>query len=343
MAFQSSTAYQAWVQRLRLPWLGLKGRAIMGGLATVLGDKTIDWGTQANLEHLPEYASPLSVPLIASERQIDAGPLESSAALATRLTGAVQAWQRASTPLGMLLALYWAGFPGAVIVQQNGQAYTLQLPLLVDTSRADWPLTVNPVTSLVTTTLGVPGTTLQPFGGGTKPLPATQPWWTFDGNYDFTSRFAVLFPGPLPSAAITWATATFDGTQDTVAVVWNNAFADTTYKIQVGPATITDGSGPVVADVDSTTKTISGITVRASARFTGTVDLLAYQAGANPFADFHPGDLSRLRTIIRRWQPGRATCVGIYVAAQGKFWGWPVRTWGSGGTWGAGTVVTYSP
>lgn len=352
MSFPASQFYQAWVQRLRLPWLGTHGRAIMSAWAKVVGDLTVDWGTQANLEHLPEYASAPSVSLIASERQIDAGPTETQAALATRLTGAVPAWQRASSPLGLLLALYYAGFPGAVIVQQNGLAFSLQLPLVPNTSRGDWPSSSSPSSSLVVTNLGTPGTTLQPFGNASavKALPAAQSWWTFDGVYDFTSRFAVLFPGaPLPPAAVTWATATFTGvpSENAVSVAWNNAFPDTTYKILVGTPTITDGGGPVVVDADGTTKTSTGVTVRTNTPFVGSVDLVAYQVGANPYFDFHPGDLARLRAIIRRWQPGARTCDGIFGLAQGAFWGWPLDTWagsvGAGTFWGSSTVVSYSP
>ncbi len=160
-----------------------------------------------------------------------------------------------------------------------------------------------------------------------RSIPAGTPWWTFDSDTDFCSRFAVLFPGPIfPSSFTTWATATFTGAEDTVAVSWNNPFTDTTYKVMCGAANITDGGPPVVVDVDGTTQTTTGITVRTSSRFTGTVDLVAYQVGAVPFADLHLSDLARLRSVIGKWRPAKATCVGAYAVAQGKFSAWPVGT-----------------
>lgn len=168
------------------------------------------------------------------------------------------------------------------------------------------------------------------------------PWWTFDARDYFCSRFAVLFPGPtFPPSLTTFGTATFTGTSS-ASVTWNNEFPDTTYRYLCGPATFS-GGGLVEVTPDSSTKSRTGITVNASAAFTGTADLIAWQSGSNPFADFHASDLSRLRTLISTWRPGNATCVGIYALAQGRFWGWPVETWGDGDTWGHSEVVSYTP
>ncbi len=162
--------------------MGDKGKAIFGAFAAALGDETVDWLTQGNFEHLPEFANDdKSVGLIASERQIDAGPTESVEDLAARLVDAIPTWKRAGSPLGLLLALHYAELmPNSgdvVIVQQNGRGCSLTLPV------AD-----NPFNSLVITELGG------------NPTLSDHPWWTFDMDDDFCSRFAVLFPNgsPLP-------------------------------------------------------------------------------------------------------------------------------------------------
>jgi hypothetical protein len=99
-------------------------------------------------------------------------------------------------------------------------------------------------------------------------------------------------------------------------VTWNNAFPTTSYHVQVGAVTITDGSGPVSVVADSTTFTLTGCTLLASGAFTGTVSVLAWQNGANPYADLHPSDLSKLQFTIATWRPN-ALCVGVYAVAQG--------------------------
>src|ERR1700737_300384 len=119
----------------------------MQAFASVIGDLTIDWMTQANLEHLPEYASAPSVALTASERLMDTTPSEAAAALASRSTFATQLWQFAGRPIGLHLALHYIGFDGAVIVTQNGAAYTLTLPLPAFVSGQPWDPTPNLVTT----------------------------------------------------------------------------------------------------------------------------------------------------------------------------------------------------
>lgn len=201
MAFQLSTAYQAWAQRLRFPWMGTKGKAILGGFAAVLGDRTVDWATQANLEHLPEYASSAqSVALTASERQIDANPAETTTALASRITQAVQLWQYAGTQLGILLALNYAGFVGGYLVQQNGQTYTLTLPLPAIVP--GWNPQPNLVVSSLSQLTGALTSNVTPPTWQTpgRSIPAGQSWWKFDDNTDYCSRFAILFTaGQYPS------------------------------------------------------------------------------------------------------------------------------------------------
>jgi hypothetical protein len=72
--------------------------------------------------------------------------------------------------------------------------------------------------------------------------------------------------------AIVVATATFDGTQDSVAVLWSSAFSAAPGTVTYGIG-ISDGGG--VIDCDVTSVTATGCTVEPSARFTGVVELIA--------------------------------------------------------------------
>jgi hypothetical protein len=320
--------------------MGPKAQAIMGAFAQVAGDLTDDWMVRTILEQFPEYASAQSIGLIASERQLDGGPQETTAQLASRTTQAAILWKYAGTPLGMLLALHYAGFDNAVIVQQNGLAFQLQLPLpaIPLISGQAW----QPQTSLIVTQCDTLATALTSSVTPSRSIPAGTPWFMFDSNTDFCSRFAILFPGPLPSYFMTVGRATFSNT-DSAPVVWNNVFPDTTYVVSPGPPVVTDGGGPVTVFADNTTKTTTGITIRASAAFTGYVDVHAWQAGANPFADLHPIDLQRLKNIIAKWKPKKASCVGAYAISSGRVLGWPVRNIGGGdGNLGPANVVIFA-
>lgn len=343
MSFAPSTRFQSFVSSLRLKIFSFKGRAQALAYATVLGDKTIDWMTAALLERMPLQASPAGVALIASERQLDVAPGEATASIAARATQWIQLGKFVGTPLGILLGLHFSGFDGAVVVQQNGVAYQLQLPLPPIIPGQAWDPTPNQIrtpcsqlavalTSSVTTS---------------RSIPAGANWWQIGPSQggavdtDFCSRYAVLFPGPtLPSYFLTWARATFTGT-DLAAVSWNNAFPSSSYSILPGLPTVSSGGG-VAVWADGTTQTTTGVTVRASGAFTGTVDLVAFQTGANPFADLHPADLQRMQATLSKWQPRRAICVGVYALVQGNFYGWPVATLGTRPAPAPSSIVRFS-
>jgi len=346
MAFPASTYFQAWASRLRLSIMGIKGTAILTAFAKVLGDMTVDWGTQANLEHLSDFAGAQSVALIASERQLDTIPGETTAAIGARAPQWITLGRFVGTPLGMLLGLHFRGFDNAVIVTQNGMAYQLSLPLPPFIVGQPWDPTPNLVRTaesslaVALTSNKTPPTTQQ---AGRK-IPAGNSWWAFDNDTDFSSRFAILFPGPtFPTYFLTWARVTFTATSSGAAV-WNNVFPDTTYVIGSIGVTVTDGGPSVTVHADGNTKTATGVTLVASEAFTGYADVVAYQAGAtNPYADLHPSDLQRLQTTIKKWRPAKATCVGVYVLVQGHFWAWPPQTWGqaqaAGYAWGPSTIA----
>lgn len=196
-----STLFQDWAKRLRLAWNGVVSQRILGGFAAVLGDRSLDEAQQANFEHLPELATdPISVGLIASERQIEPGPTETQAHLAARLTGAVPTWRFAGTAAGLLIALEGAELGSAVLVQQNGRAYQVVAPDAVYTSPwsqvdlglEDWILLIAELSP-------------NPAIGGIRPLAAgVHGWWIFDDGLDanddqFCSRFAIIYPDGCPS------------------------------------------------------------------------------------------------------------------------------------------------
>lgn len=323
----NSTLYEAWVSSLRVSWMGVRARRIFGGFAAVLGDRSIDWLKQSQLERFPATASAPAIALIASERQMDTYPGEDPADIAAREPFATRLMQFAGSPLGILMGLHLAGFDGAVIVQQNGDAYELTLPLPAFTGD---PQEWDPTGNIVVTELSELAVPMQSDRERSRHIPVGRPWWTFDSNTDKCSRFAVLFPGPtLPSWFLTWAKVEFDGTQDGSEdnpwplATWNNEFPDTTYQISPSPPTMT---GPSVAVwADGATKTTRGVRIAASAPFVGTVDVLAWRLGQNPYADLHPGDLARLQNTIRRWAARKAECRGVFALVYGEFIGWPVR------------------
>jgi len=409
----ASSSITQWLQNLPIPWLvgETNGRADVTSYGTVL-DGQVDLLKEAVKARMPGEAPSDALPYIGNDRKLIQGPNETDENFTIRLQTAWDDWARAGTAVELLTQLYWQGFTGAWLVQQNGIGYGIdtpvagedptdqlqtlilgqnyniaagpKVPILITITTTGalgtmrFTTTVAGTTSVVHTTdpgtyfgwsmsapvpytritfientggfaagdtytIGVDGSiTATGTGESTDITQSTAPWWTFDQHNDHCSRFAVVFPeAPFPSAMTTVATAVFDGTTGAVAVTWNNAFPDTTYHILLAPATVTDGGGPVAVGLDGGTKTQTGITVNASYPFVGTVELLAWQDGANPFADFHPADLARLKNIIRTWKPARALCVGIACIAQGRLWGWPVGLWATGSTWGPGSSVFY--
>jgi hypothetical protein len=93
-----------------------------------------------------------------------------------------------------------------------------------------------------------------------------------------------LLPGYGPRwnlPIITTGRATFAGASS-ATLVWTTPLPDVGYSVIPGLPVITDGSGPVAVVVDSTDKAKTGLRVRSSAAFSGYIDVLAFQPGANP-------------------------------------------------------------
>lgn len=325
------TTFVDWYKSAPVPWLVAGPNGVKEGNTwpAVLDQLSVLLDT-ARKQAYPDYAASDALPYLGGDRKLVQGPGEADASFRIRLKGVWDDWARAGTWLELLVQLYWGGYTGAVIVQQNGLASTLSgaptagldpTALYVETTCAS-------LSVALTSNVNPPTTTATG-----RAIPASNAWWQFAesrsanpnvSDTDYCNRFAVLFPGPLPSQFMTVGTATFTAS-DTATVVWNNAFPTTGYHVQVGIPVITDGGGGVVVVADSTTKTLTGVTLNASGAFTGTVSVLAWQDGANPYADLHPADLSRLQFTIATWRPN-ALCVGVYALAQGKFMAWPVQT-----------------
>jgi len=348
------TGWRQWWQGLPIPWLvsGPHGQAEAGGWPAVL-DAEIVLLDAARKVAYPDYAPTDALPHLGGDRKLTQGPTETNPNFITRLKTPWDDWARAGSALELLVQLYWGGFTGAVLVQQNGLAYNLSGAPTAGQDPTSLLVTTTCSALSVALTSNVTPPTVSQAG---RIIPATNPWWQFAesrsvnpnvSDTDYCNRFAVLFPGsPLPSAFMTSGVATFTGTEDGSlanpwpTVTWNNAFADTSYKIQVGAVTITGGLGPVSVAADNSSKTQTSVRIAASASFTGSVDVIAYQAGANPFADLHPADLSRLQSLIGTWRPN-ALCVGVYAVAQGNVYGWPVATFSTRSAMGASSIVRF--
>ena len=126
-------------------------------------------------------------------------------------------WARAGTPLELLVQIYFAGYTGVAIIQQNGLMYTLSAPptpgqdptsLLVITHMSTLiaPMT-SPVSDMV-----VPITSVTSYSAGAT---VPTPWWTFDPHNEVSSRFIVVVDPPI----------TGDNTLKQIITTWKNASA----------------------------------------------------------------------------------------------------------------------
>ena len=122
-------------------------------------------------------------------------------------------------------------------------------------------------------------------------------------------------------------------------MVWSNPFDDTNYVVQIG---VVYPDGPVELSADPASLTRTGATIVASDAFTGTVEVIAYRAGENPFCCPDDTALANLRKTIALWRPGKATCDGVYALVQGRYFDWPVATFAEIATFGPSTVVRFA-
>lgn len=202
MSASNPQTFVEFLQSLPIPWLvaGANGAKEQLSNGTVL-DQQADLIKQAVKARMPDYAPADALPHIGGDRALVQGPSETNANFITRTKTPWDDWARAGTHLEMLVQLYWIGFSGAIVVQQNGLAYSLSG---APTAGAD------PTGLLTITNLGTVGATpgLAPnplydnnpasktfnTNGYKKTIPTASQWWTFDEKTDFCSRFAILFP-----------------------------------------------------------------------------------------------------------------------------------------------------
>lgn len=327
-----------WLQNLPIGWLTGRtwGRAEVTSYGSVLDDQ-VTKVADAVKARMPSKCNADALPYIGIDRKLLQGK-SSDADYRTRLLSAWDDWALAGTAAELLAQLEFNGFEGATIVQQNGLIWFLDGPIAAG---------ADPLGQVVVEDLSPLATDLPPIAPYARTIPAGTPWWRFDDKTDFCSRFAVIFAGPrYPSCINQIARVSFTASATGTATWPNGPFNDTTYLTQVGVPSVVSG-GPVVINAVASSKTRSSIDVTASASFTGTVDVNAWNVGDNPFANFLPGDLGRLRSVIETWKPAKSTCVGIIAIAYNLAWGFPewngastvTREWGGGWIWGGETAT----
>ncbi len=317
--------FEEHVRGLKPAWLrGDKAKSIMGGLVRVMADIAAAWADRANRQHLPLDCEVEALPLLGSEMTVPQGVSETDDHFRTRATKAIVQRQKTGTPRALLLALHYAGFPGGVLIQQNGRTVKL----------VDGEPDYNDPQQVLGTT------NVSPYPN----YPTGHPMFYLGSDDDFNSRWTLIFDGVSPSAFRVVGRATFTGAEDGINVAWPTAtwripFDDLNYEVMVGmPAS----DGPVAVTADDSGKTKTGIRIAASAPFTGTVDVLAWPVGSHPFAWLPAAELARLRDTIRSWRPSSRTCMGVNVPVISPICGWPVGTMCGGGVMcGASDVVHF--
>lgn len=200
----ASTIGQTWAGKLRLAWNGSKGAAILRSLAAVLVDRAIDWGADAITKRFPvqldgSAGEAAALAMLANERGYIADPNATALTTATNLQNAQNFARLSGTPIGLLVALSNAGFTGAVVVQVNGLAWTINTTPTA--SQLSDLATMTSVPSWVTRTVLPNANPAIPASTDGRPAIAalTIPWWTLGDPMDgagnqFASRFAVVFP-----------------------------------------------------------------------------------------------------------------------------------------------------
>jgi len=190
-----STFGESWAKRWRLAFNGPFGQRMLGAYASVLVDKARDWAEAGLLRSFPSFSDSDGLELLASGRRIEFDPAATDTTKASVLLIAPTLWRWAGSPTGVLVALYLAGFPSAILVQQNGLAWRITGSVVLD------DLGKKSLPTWVTRTVLTNGNPAIPASADGRPAIAalTVPWWTFDGGMDsdgnqYTSRFAVVFP-----------------------------------------------------------------------------------------------------------------------------------------------------
>lgn len=327
MTAPDQNAYQNWWKNTvgaAVPWLagGVNGQAEGKAWPAVL-DYLVSQLVQARYQCFPDYCAADALPAVGNDRQFIQGMSETAASFKTRCRTAPDTWPRAGSAGGVLEQLWYYGLTGAYWVQQNGLYYTFGSNTL--TPGAD------PTALLQSGSTSPLGSVLTSTVNNARTIPAGTPWFYFDGNTDLCNRFAIILPTWSFSAL---ALASF-ANSDSAVVTWPFAFGSSTYNVIYGSP-----AAPVVLNVDGTTQTTSGVTLRASAPWTGSVWVVAYTTGVNPLNMFSATNTGAVQRLISTFRPN-SLCTGVYAIRSGRMWDWPANTtWdGYGGNWDSGPSV----
>lgn len=318
------TTFVDWYKSAPVPWLvaGPNGQKEAGTWPAVLEQLSQQMDDARKCAY-PDYAPTDALPHLGGDRQLIQGSNESDLSFRARLKDVWGQWSRAGQAVGVLEQLWYFGLTTATWYQQNGLGFAIagtptpgQDPTAL--------LGVGPTSALASTL----SSSVAPY----RQIPAGTPWWFFDSNTDLCNRFQiVVFSWPFSSLV----TAYFNGT-DFVDITWPVGFASSTYTIIYGTPT-----APVVLSVDGATQTSTGVTLRASGAWTGSVQVIGYAAGVDPFNTFSGASLGQLKSIISTFRPN-AICMGVTVYQSGRQWGTfspgSHSLWGDGWTWGGSTT-----
>ncbi len=206
-------SYEAYQPSILPAWLqgpnGLAYAGVLGALKDEISNGA-RYAAVAGMPYAGQQADTLAA--IGRERGLPRYPSETDAQYQGRLLGAWEAWERAGTPLGIMLQLevIYPGIP-IVLVQQAARAFYLN----PDTS-------LPPLERLVIVDLPGGGWRFDANGG----LPLNQGYW---------SRFGLIFPGPLPPTWVSVVEPPTTGTAPTLAEV--NAITSLILKWKPAKAT----------------------------------------------------------------------------------------------------------
>lgn len=315
------TDFTSWYRQLgaAIPWLyGNTNGANEGKSLGALLDNQRILLRDGVKSRFPSYAPADALPHIGGDRQLIQGPNETNDSFITRCKDPWGQWERAGTWVGVLEQLSYYGLFPAVIVQQNGLIGGLTAAPSPGSDPTSLYSTVNAnaLSSALTSTVA-------PY----RTIPAGTPWFAFDGNTDLTNRFAIILTS-WPFAAVTYA---YFNDSDSASVTWPVSLPSSTYSVIFSSSTdeveiYNDGSPGV--------QTATGTTVRATAKWTGKVQVVAFASGVNPFNTFSSANLGQVKRIISTFRPN-ALCMGVFYIQSGRMWDYPVGvTWdGYGGQW----------
>lgn len=315
-------SYREW-QPLRSPaWMqapldpdAQAWEAEMGGAKDLLQLQIRQGVTLRFPDFAVELGAPDALESTGADRNLPRGYLQTDQQFADRIRGAWDVWPGtvaapggSGSHAGMLRELKMQGFWPAMIVQDNGRYTTLDT---LDALVVGWL---------------------------SESVVRGRPGWRFVDRSDFWSRFAIVFPGPLPPRILVTARATFSGTSEAQAV-WSQPWDDADYRFASSAPVVTSGGPPALAVAGALT-TPEALTVMATADWTGYVDFIGYRAGGNPFASPSLSTLVALREIARLWKPANMTYDGAIAIVQGGVWDWPVGVWDEvGDVWDINSAV----